>query len=566
MGILAAPLKLNPDGTLSASEQRTIADWLHCRLQSYRPTCTVGEWVPGQIAVGQLLQGGTSTLKRRYRGPTIKVTALVWGWLGHESIMGRLSSDIVRPRQGGQPQVLWQYGAIAEGGWVPASGLLGESQRRERLLGCLGRCVGVSTSDNGWVLGSRAIWHLMQMLRRYYAAGTPGMDLLALDVALLVHLGLLCGDCVRRTVSRTLDQGWWDRVLTITSEDRTLVSSESLSGVSSSVHIWYADTMHVPSPRNKRGLAPSRILWVLDLLCGFRSLDKPVQFTLQGYCNAGDIVRCIGLDIRLFCSRQVRGLDVLEPDICIDFLDDEVLPRKYVIHSIASSLHLDMQNLVHVHVSSPYDTNSRADASNRNRGFGYRDWHTDYCDPLPVGNTIPPHPGYTTVDHRFLAMNHDQLEHKLFSSLVAESTQCGFSFGVENPVGAMARKEHVQQLLDNGQLERVTVDHCNYSPAGIPSYGKATDYFVNFSWVAKGQSGDGRCGKNGSRTGVRCCHGSLKPTTNRWKHTYTIGQASTSEISGPGRHRKSQKNHLAHDECCEFLSIAAARWSRRVRP
>ena len=60
MGTLAAPLKLNPDGTLSASEHRIISDWLHCRLQSYRPTCTVGEWVPGQIAVGQLLQGGTS--------------------------------------------------------------------------------------------------------------------------------------------------------------------------------------------------------------------------------------------------------------------------------------------------------------------------------------------------------------------------------------------------------------------------------------------------------------------------------------------------------------------------
>ena len=126
--------------------------------------------------------------------------------------------------------------------------------------------------------------------------------------------------------------------------------------------------------------------------------------------------------------------------------------------------------------------------------------------------------------------------------------------------GAMARKEHVQLLLATSNLHRSTVDHCNFTPSCELSYAKATDYFNNFSWHPKGHSGDGRCGRAGYRTGNRCQHGWLNTESGRWKHHNTIAQASQSEISGGGYHRKSSKNHLPHAECVEFLTIAVRLW------
>jgi len=150
--------------------------------------------------------------------------------------------------------------------------------------------------------------------------------------------------------------------------------------------------------------------------------------------GAGTRVICIGLDI---CTRQVRCTEFIEPDWCVDLLDHDLLPPGSIIESISDHFNLEVCDLVHVHASPPCITNSRADASNVNRGCGYRDWHSAHCIPLRSSTRDPVPQGYTTVEHRKLAVLHDSLEKKLLSSLMSESLEHGFTFTVENPVGVV---------------------------------------------------------------------------------------------------------------------------------
>ena len=129
--------------------------------------------------------------------------------------------------------------------------------------------------------------------------------------------------------------------------------------------------------------------------------------------------------------------------------------------------------------------------------------------------------------------------------------------------GAIARKRHIELPVGRDIIQRATVDHCNFAPADTLSYAKATDYFNNFNWQPTGQSGDGRCGRNGSRTGVKCCHGWFNAETGRWNHHHTIAQESFNEISGDGYHRKASKNRLPLHECLAFLTVAADNWKGR---
>ena len=177
-------------------------------------------------------------------------------------------------------------------------------------------------------------------------------------------------------------------------------------------------------------------------------------------------------------------------------------------------------------------------------------------------------PGQTTVGHRKLAILHDSLERKLLSSLLSESLEHGFTFSVKRPVGdninlqcsgcdhfspgAMAHKRHVLRYLEAGKLHCGTVDHCNYTPADILSYAKATDYINNLDWHPIGDRGDGHCGHTGCCTGVKCNHGWQNEMTGHWKHYNTIAQESHNKISGDGYHCKASKNHLPFTECTKF--------------
>ena len=124
------------------------------------------------------------------------------------------------------------------------------------------------------------------------------------------------------------------------------------------------------------------------------------------------------------------------PDFCGDLLDDQTLPPLYIVESLSVYFGLSMQYLVHVHASLPCLTNSRADASNVNRGCGYRDWHSPFCKPLPASSSDPIPANHTSLAHHIMAVSHDHLERKLFASLVHEGYEHQFSFTIENPVGA----------------------------------------------------------------------------------------------------------------------------------
>ena len=237
--MLSSAVILNTDGSLGLEEKKLISAWLEARLHSYRPDGFRIEWMPGVDEVKRLLTCGISTLKRRYRGSTISASAVVWGWLGRESIAGRVCSNVERPRQGGTSQQLWQWTAMVEGGWLSSTGWSSEAQRKERLLDCVDRCAGVDKTDSGWIIGPRSTWHLMQMLRRHYRTGTEGMDLLSLDVSLIVQQGSFSGDVLRRRVGGGVDHEWWGRVKSMVLEDSTLVSSQSLETLSPLVHNWY---------------------------------------------------------------------------------------------------------------------------------------------------------------------------------------------------------------------------------------------------------------------------------------------------------------------------------------
>ena len=575
MKLSSAPAGLSKGSALPVSERKIVGNWLSTRLSFYHQKVGKNQRSPGQQAVEKLMQSGLSPLKRRYQKTGVSAYAVAWGWLGREKLLRRIDSSVFRPKQGGTAQQGWLWSAMIEGGWLTSTPHYIEKQRQERLVSCLPRCAGATMTNSSWCLGSHCLTSLHQMLRRHYPLGPLGVDLLALDVAALVIKGILTGDCLRYRSGGNLDTAWWCRLLAGIAENDLPVSSETVLSLEATVKQWYYEAPSIP-PVIPKAQETERTLWVLDLCCGFRSLDEPVRAVLTPLAGIDTRVLCIGLDI---CPRQIRCSEYIEPDICSDLLDDEAMPPGSIVESVSIQVGLDLQDLVHVHASPPCTTNSRADASNLNRGCGYRNWRSAHCKPLHSSTSSTTPNGYTTVQHRQLAVEHDRLERKLFSSLLTESSKHHFTFTVENPVGtsvirprltltqlgsgAMARKLHVQRLMDSGLLHRATVDHCNFTPADELSYAKATDYFNNFDWHPTGASGDGRCGRNGRRTGVKCTHGWQNEVTGRWKHHNTIAQESHNEISGEGYHRKASKNHLPLAECTAFLQVAAELWSYR---
>ena len=423
---------------LTVSERRAVSSWLSTKLQSYQSKVSKSRLLPGQIAVDALLRSGLSSLKRRYRKTPIAAHAVVWGWLGREQLLGRIDQGVSRMRQGGIQQEGWKWSAMLEGGWMSETQTNGEVQRLERIISCLPRCPGATyddSSDGGtYVLGPHSLTLLHQMLRRHYPHGTGGVDLLALDVAVLVLKGQLTGDCLRYQCGGHLDVLWWSRIKQAIVQDDLAVSRSTVSELDAAVCHWYQVRVSTTwkSTDLPSVLSPEKVFWVLDICCGFRSLNAPVKCAGADLVARGGRLRCIGLDI---VPHQIRHTETISPDWCVDLLDGQLLPRGQIVSSVCRHFGLNMHYLLHVHASPPCDTNSRADASNLNRGCGYRDWHSLHCMPLPSSTDTPPAAGHTTEAHRQLAVQHDWLERKLFQSLLGEATAHGFSWTVENPVG-----------------------------------------------------------------------------------------------------------------------------------
>ena len=363
-------------GTIPETEQRVVGEWLHQRLHHYQGELTTSALIPGQKAVTKLLQSGLSELKRRYRGKPASAHSVAWAWLGHEYCAGRLQPSVVRYKQGGREQSEWAWSAMLDGGWISKDAHNREKKRHEYIFLTLPRCAGVFLVGHCWYFEHQAMASLYQMLRRHYPARRSGVDLLTYDILSLGKQEKVCGDILRLKPGGSVDFAWWDRVKSVISNFSNADYSQ-LSEIEAYVTLLYDSASHrLSSPSSVDKPISYRTFWVLDLCCGFRSLDLPVAEVLKELAVAGDEIRCVGLDA---CAHQIMGERVGIPDFCGDLLDDQTLPPLYIVESLSVYLGLSMQYLVHVHASPPCLTNSRADASNVNRGCGYRDWHSPFC-------------------------------------------------------------------------------------------------------------------------------------------------------------------------------------------
>ena len=429
-------------GHLPQSERDVVGKWLHQRLEHYHGSISKHR-LPGQAAIAQLMRKGLSELKRRYQNTATSAPAVAWAWLGQECMMGNLQANVVRPMQGGKSQSEWAWSAMLAGGWITANDKNMELHRQERIISILPRCAGTSlssTEGNIWYFGDYTLTNLHQMLRRYYPKGTLGVDLMAVDIAILACRGHITGDCLRCKRGGSLDMDWWARVKAAIATSAIALSVSSVDSLEPYIKHWYSK----PADPELSRQPESNTYWVLDLCCGFRSLDLPVHSVLTESIGANQTYLCIGVDI---CTRQVRGSEFVVPDLCADLLDDDIFPTNHIVRSICERFNLSMSRLVHVHASPPCITNSRADASNRKRGCGYRDWHSTHCLPLAASTERPIASGLTSPAHHQLAVTHDRLEKKLLASLIHESHLHLFSFTVENPVGEQMHCTSVADIL-----------------------------------------------------------------------------------------------------------------------
>ena len=430
MKLSQSEVRVEEHGRIHQSERDVVGKWLHQRLHHYHGPISKHK-LPGQEAITQLMRSGLSELKRRYQHTAASAPAVAWAWLGQEYLLGNLQDDVVRPKQGGKSQREWAWSAMLAGGWIAAHDKNLELHRQERIMSVLPRCAGASLStseDNIWNFGDYTLTNLHQMLRRYYPKGTLGVDLMAVDIAILTCRGHITGDCLRCKRGGNLDLGWWARVKAAIATSTIALSNSTIASLEPYVERWYSEQT---KPKMSR-LPGANTYWVLDLCCGFRSLDHPVHSVLTEIGGTHHQCLCIGVDI---CGRQVMGSDTVVPDLCADLLDDIFFPTNHIVRSVCHYFRLSMNQLVHVHASPPCITNSRADASNSKRGCGYRDWHTKHCLPLTASSDQPIAPGQTSPAHHQLAVAHDCLERKLLASLIYESSLHSFSFTVENPVG-----------------------------------------------------------------------------------------------------------------------------------
>jgi len=169
-------------------------------------------------------------------------------------------------------------------------------------------------------------------------------------------------------------------------------------------------------------------LWVLDVCCGFRSRERPVQEFFQ--CLANEDVLYLGLDI---CPQCFDGNRYHSPDWCVDVGDANAIPSGRVVSAVATKFNLSIDNCIHVFVSTPCECNSPADRTNVNRGFGYRDWNSTHCQPLPASSDIPCPPRCTSQKHHDLAVLHDRLEEVVVSGILTDSKCSRFTFSFKNP-------------------------------------------------------------------------------------------------------------------------------------
>ena len=205
-------------------------------------------------------------------------------------------------------------------------------------------------------------------------------------------------------------------------------------------------------------------------------------------------------------------------------------------------------------MSTPCQTNSKADASNRNRQCGYRDWRSPHCKPLPVGMGK----GFTTHAHRALALLHDRLEKKVIRGIEYEAKHCATTFSAENPVGALQRKQHMKDVACEPHLRTHVVEYCAFGG----HYRKSTHLFHNMcDFQPCGTTGNGRCGRQGKNGRGACPVGAM--VQGRFKHNFTIARESDKEFVSAATSRKTGKNQIPELLTKEMTDHATTMWLKQ---
>ena len=159
-------------------------------------------------------------------------------------------------------------------------------------------------------------------------------------------------------------------------------------------------------------------------------------------------------------------------------------------------------------------TFSKADSTNRSRGWSFRD------------HTLPHRPPLQGPDTKWgmMARRADRLVQRTQEVIRVWSMKFpGMVWVMENPVGSLAKQVYMgKRWKQPRKLEEV--HYCAYGHV----YNKPTHIWTNlYEWKPQGQTGTGKCE-------CRCNAGRVGPK-GKWRHRYTIAGDSAMEVQGRGK-------------------------------
>lgn len=183
-------------------------------------------------------------------------------------------------------------------------------------------------------------------------------------------------------------------------------------------------------------------------------------------------------------------------------------------------------------VSPDCRTFSKTDASNRNKGCGFRDHRQQHRPPLQPSST----------KYGRMAREADQMVMRV-QQIIKEwcETFTNMVWAMENPVGSLERREYMQWDAWFQLRQLCEVHYCAYDHP----YHKPTHIWTNMlKWVPKGQTGTGKCEQ-------RCCSGEWR-SNGKYRHWKGIARESHREVQGKGR--KAWKNMVPQKLHAEIWS------------
>ena len=544
-----------------------IVRWVQCKWEVMQAKTPDG--MVEQSAIDKFVRFGCASIHRWCKDTEWSGADAVWAALVILQRRNVIKQSIRRKHKGGAEVVDWQWQAVRAAGWSIEVARLETKRKFEMLQKVVVQALWrreVRSSSNeeedgerptdkengememGFQVKKEWVNETLRSLNRRFC-GEVGAHLYHTIVAWCALQGFITGDIGRRKVGGARNETWWPQALEdlrrenhITAEIATKVAAFLETG----------RIMEEAMQETRKAISNnSDALWVIDICCGSKSRMHPAITALEEVSGREAIY--IGLDM---CPSWWDGNTFQIPEIVGDVLEEECLPTGEMMKHISNEFGLCLSNLVHVFMSTPCQTNSRADASNRNKMCGYRDWHAQHCPPLKIGQGK----GKTTPEHHALAVTHDQLERKVILGMVAEAREHRLSFSAENPAGAMARKKHMQVFVEAKRgLRCHKVNYCAFGGW----YLKATHIFHNMaSFSPRGNSGNGLCSGKGRQGVAACPVGQIEG--GRLKHKHTIGRESHKEYKDEKVSRKKAKNAIPELLTKEMVETAFIEWASEI--